>query len=272
MDSYEKNTAYWPGDSADPDQPPPCVPDVVLWHHIWNRPPGSHNAPTHPTTKTAEYYGWGQGVFQAIRDGALPDTDVVALLGDRRYFQNGEVFPALTADDLDVLNDWLDLGGKTLLITCPSTTTLSLLPVGDPDGLLASIGATMRIGLGSAFVSHYTALYDTGYRDKWVGTSDDLATGLPYAYTRPRSTRFIIGSVVGGTPLLNTERALNSDPPVETWPMISYETLASGSRVVLYAMAAQYDFNQQDVVPPEQPTVNEAITKVITANAITFPA
>lgn len=146
-------SAYWPGDEAEPSHAAICPPDCIVWNsdvRVITNPsftggggarsiPGKSfpsDAPSHPAKTladaggtVAELYGW---------HGTLNGTDVTrAARGDSADIDNVNclylVNPYYTADfmqgsmwsyphgsaDLQWVRDWLSLGNKTLLIDTP---------------------------------------------------------------------------------------------------------------------------------------------------------
>lgn len=263
-DEDEQYHTYWGGDNVDSRKPPPCVPELIQWHHDWRRVTGSFNEITPPTTKTAVYRGWARPTTENVDsfiDSDIDGTDVVILLGDRR-------FPATRENDdpsaahLAAISDWLDLGGKTLIITHPGLfTATNEMSSGDPGGLLAGIGSSMSIAAASASWLSYD--FTSGVVEHWQATADPLAAGLPANYERPNTQNgdptgsgYLVYYITGGTALLKAARS--SGVPlavVATNPIIAYETLASGSRIILYGLARQYTSGSPDVTPGSAATV-----------------
>jgi hypothetical protein len=252
-DDDEQYHTYWGGDNVDSRHQPPCVPELVMWHHHFTFDPlhgrGSLNDFTPPTTKTAVYRGWARppaSNADSFTHADLDSTDVVVLLGDRRSPSTRENDDP-SAAHLAAIVDWLDLGGKTLIITQPGMfTATGEMTSGDPGGLLAGIGSTMSIAAAST--SWLSFDFASARLQYWQKTADPLATGLPENYERPhdpvggQNSGYLVYYIDGGTALLNAvEMAGVPAAPIETRPIIAYETLASGSRVILYGLARQYD-------------------------------
>jgi hypothetical protein len=273
MDPGEQAAADWAGDAADSRQAPPCVPELIMWHHDWRRVINSLNDFNPPTAKTAIYRGWARPVGEnsdTFLHTHADNTDVIVLLGDRRFSPQPENAD-LTGDQITALSDWLSLGGKTLIITHPGIFVDDyVIAPGDPGGLLAGIGSTMRIGSASTSWISYD-FQGSGVVEHWQATADPLATNLPANFQRPKiingdavNSGYSVYYVDGGTPLLN---AVRTGFGVITNPIVSYETLTSGSRVVLYGMARGYLNNVPDQSGGSSGTVVQTV-KDIAANAL----
>lgn len=246
-DEYETAAVYFAGDGSDDLEPPPCTPAYIGWHHTWSRSPairaaldagndnGSNSAANTPAhANAAKYHNYIDTGGETFTTCDFAAVDVVALYGDHLEY-NGAGSPynaALSAGQLSALSDWLDLGGKTLILTSPGTFSVSLIDTGDPGGLLAGIGCTMRLSNAAWTPLGYPAAYD----EYWQKTADPLATDLPASSFWARLTKsgYVNEAITGGTVLLNAYRP--DEPVNQTYPIIAYETLASGSRVILFAM------------------------------------
>lgn len=276
MDDGEQAASYWAGDSNDSRQAPPCVPELIMWHHDWRRVVDSLNDFSPPTTKTATYRGWARPVAensQTFLHTHADGTDVMVLLGDRRWYTGSASAEnaALTSAQLTALSDWLDLGGKTLIITHPAIFSDYQIESGDPGGLLAGIGCSLRIATPNASWINYDFSGSSNV-EHWKATTDPLATNLPANYQRPKvianvgsNSGYSVYHVDGGVALLNAERS-DGVTVYETNPIISYETLASGSRVVLYGLARDYVNNVAD--PGISSATVEQTAKDIANNAL----
>ncbi len=164
MTDDDRLSAYWPGDEIEPDRPPICAPDVIVWESNmrfisvqgdaygpgrWIPGKGyGFRAPEHVAYDLAAVQGsvsWLVGWYgdygdadaaRAVRGDTADIDDVKAIWLCSTPNSYGIFGPVgwqynFTAARMQWLVDWLALGNKTLLVDSPQR--LSTVGRQDPD-------------------------------------------------------------------------------------------------------------------------------------------
>ena len=197
---------FWPGDEAEPDHSATCPPDCIVWvSDMWPLAPllllygvagGARSipgasfpsdAPPHPALALAaaggtavQLDGWsgrfaGDDVARAARgdSAAIANVDCIYLVDVYNTFGAMQQYTwsySLAESDVEWLVDWLDLGGKTLIVDAPWKHVSSTFAQGaNPSGL-----DQPNISIGNDFLG-------------WLGSSlslyaieDGHSPGYPY--------------------------------------------------------------------------------------------
>jgi len=250
MDRGESDASYWSGFDSDTFEDQPCVPNLLVWGNRWpsvdpsalpyDPIPAAYEA---IETKTAWFRGWADtsSSGQKPNNSTIADIDVIVLEAPHKLWEGA--FTAPPTSQYDGLQTWLDLGGKTLVITNPFLFYLTPDgPTGDladPGGMLAALGVSMRLATGMPAYVHEKVV--GLINEYWETTSDPLSAPLDRYHWRETNDGNSVASVTGGTSLVDGIQGYwyNNPDPVSHFfetdriSMAAYETLASGSRVVL---------------------------------------
>jgi hypothetical protein len=241
IDPGDTYRLYWAG------SPSQCVPDNIIWHNLGaSQFGGTGLSPA--SGNTAEFRGWASNSGGGVAPG--PDT-LAGFDVDRTDFIELTGKYTATVDPPAVhyqaLSDWLDLGGKTLFLTAPHAAGPS---PGSPNVLLAALGSSMTLGPRPHVPGQPVNPSSRNDVNEYWETTDHALSGFVDRYYRREwhanstnhTDQYTVGTISGGVPLTNAVFGTWSFiPPVvfseiTRMPIVSVDTLASGSRIILTAV------------------------------------